>query len=106
MRRRGPKGLEFARSVTEMKLLRNLQHVRERFGRMERRVVPYFVYEALSAYEAAYQEAFGKPLRPGGNAAASPAPAAAAATLRQHADNSMAESTPDVTRAPSHPRAR
>jgi 3,8-divinyl protochlorophyllide a 8-vinyl-reductase (ferredoxin) len=66
MRRRGPKGLEFARSVTEMKLLRNLQHVRDRFGRMERRVVPAFVYQALAPYGVAYQEAFGKPLDPGG----------------------------------------
>lgn len=64
MRRRGPKGLEFARSVTEMKLLRNLQHVRDRFGRMERRVVPYFVYAALEQYGEAYQKSFGKTLSP------------------------------------------
>jgi 3,8-divinyl protochlorophyllide a 8-vinyl-reductase (ferredoxin) len=62
MRRRGPRGLEFARSVIEMKLLRNLQHVRNHFSRMEQRVVPRYVYAALSQYEEAYQEAFGKGL--------------------------------------------
>jgi coenzyme F420 hydrogenase subunit beta len=50
MRRRGPKGLEFARSVIEMKLLRNLAYVRTRFARMERRVVPQHVYAALAQY--------------------------------------------------------
>jgi coenzyme F420 hydrogenase subunit beta len=50
MRRRGPYGLEFARSVIEMKLLRNLHYVRARFGRMERRVVPRYVYQALASY--------------------------------------------------------
>lgn len=63
MRRRGPRGLEFARSVIEMKLLRNLQHVRARFGAMERRVVPYHVYDALAPYAPAYEQAFEQPLR-------------------------------------------
>jgi coenzyme F420 hydrogenase subunit beta len=63
MRQRGPKGLEFARSVIEMKLLRNLQHVRDRFARMERRVVPYHVYVALEQYAGDYQQAFGRDLR-------------------------------------------
>lgn len=62
MRRRGPRGLEFARSVIEMKLLRNLQHVRTHFGRMERRVVPGYVYAALGQYAEAYEQAFEKPL--------------------------------------------
>lgn len=64
MRRRGPRGLEFARSVIEMKLLRNLQHVRARFGRMERRVVPGHVYAALEQYREPYERAFGQPLKP------------------------------------------
>ena len=64
MRRRGPRGLEFARSVIEMKLLRNLQHVRTRFARMERRVVPEYVYTALAPYEEAYAEAFGRSILP------------------------------------------
>ncbi|HMP41065.1 MAG TPA: Coenzyme F420 hydrogenase/dehydrogenase, beta subunit C-terminal domain [Roseiflexaceae bacterium] len=50
MRRRGPRGLEFARSVIEMKLLRNLAYVRNHFGRMERRVVPPHVYAAIGQY--------------------------------------------------------
>ncbi len=62
MRRRGPRGLEFARSVIEMKLLRNIQYVRDQFGRMERRVVPGHVYAALAAYAQSYEEAFGRPL--------------------------------------------
>ena len=63
-RRRGPKGVEFARSVVEMKLLRNLQYVRDRHGRMERRVVPNHVYQALEPYAEAYQKAFARPLAP------------------------------------------
>lgn len=62
MRWRGPKGLEFARSVIEMKSLRNLQYVRSRFGRMEPRVVPAHVYAALEPYAAAYEQAFGTSL--------------------------------------------
>jgi coenzyme F420 hydrogenase subunit beta len=62
MRRRGPKGLEFARSVIEMKLLRNLQYVRSRFGRMEARVVPGHVYAALGQYASVYEQEFGTSL--------------------------------------------
>jgi coenzyme F420 hydrogenase subunit beta len=61
---RGPKGLEFARSITEMKLLRNLVHVRQKFPRMEERMVPYHVYESLAPYASAYEQAFGTPLEP------------------------------------------
>jgi coenzyme F420 hydrogenase subunit beta len=50
MRRRGPYGLEFARSVIEMKMLRNLHYVRTHFARMERRVVPPYAYEAVRPY--------------------------------------------------------
>ena len=64
MRWRGPKGLEFARSVIEMKMLRNLQYVRSRFGRMEARVVPAHVYAALEPYGPAYAQAFGRALEP------------------------------------------
>ena len=64
MRRRGPRGLEFARSVIEMKMLRNLHYVRARFGRMERRVVPGHVYAALEPYAEAYAQAFGRGLEP------------------------------------------
>ncbi|MEM8531949.1 MAG: Coenzyme F420 hydrogenase/dehydrogenase, beta subunit C-terminal domain [Chloroflexota bacterium] len=63
MRRRGPRGLEFARSVIEMKLLRNLQHVRDRFARLEQRIIPYHVYDALAHYQNAYKDAFGRELR-------------------------------------------
>ncbi len=62
-RKKGPKGREFARSVVEMKLLRNLQFVRERHGRMERRIVPNHVYRALDRYAEAYAEDFGIQLR-------------------------------------------
>ncbi len=61
-RRRGPKGLEFARSVIEMKLLRNLQYIRTKFPRFEERAVPYHVYMALQAYAPVYQETFERPL--------------------------------------------
>jgi coenzyme F420-reducing hydrogenase beta subunit len=73
MRRRGPRGLEFARSVIEMKLLRNLKHVREHFGRMERRVVPGHVYASLAQYGAAYEQAFARPLEPQNRRTAEPA---------------------------------
>jgi coenzyme F420 hydrogenase subunit beta len=59
-RSRGAKGLEFARTVTEMKLLRNLQHVREHAPRLEPRIVPGHVYEALAPYDTTYEEAFGR----------------------------------------------
>ncbi len=63
-RTRGPKGLEFARSIIEMKLVRNLQHVRSKFPGFEKRMVPYHVYEALEPYAEVYQETFGRTLRP------------------------------------------
>ncbi len=61
-RRRGPQGLEFARSVIEMKLLRNLQYVRGKFARQEARVVPYHVYKALQPYAATYTQTFERGL--------------------------------------------
>ncbi len=63
-RRRGPQGLEFARSVIEMKLLRNLQYVRKRFPNHEARVVPYHVYAALEPYAETYTEVFEQKLEP------------------------------------------
>jgi coenzyme F420 hydrogenase subunit beta len=63
-RTRGPRGLEFARAIIEMKLFRNLQHVRERFGRFEPRIVPGHVYRSLAPYGEAYQQQFGRPLVP------------------------------------------
>lgn len=63
-RTRGPKGLEFARAVIEMKLLRNLNYIRSKFPRFESRVVPDHVYETLEPYAALYAETFGRPLRP------------------------------------------
>jgi coenzyme F420 hydrogenase subunit beta len=61
-RGRGPRGKEFARSTIEMKLLRNLQFVRDKHARMERRVVPYHVYRALEPYRDTYEEVFGRTL--------------------------------------------
>jgi coenzyme F420 hydrogenase subunit beta len=61
-RTRGPKGLEFARSVIEMKLLRNLQFVRDRHGRLEKRIVPNHVYRALAQYREVYEREFERPL--------------------------------------------
>ncbi|MFW6258695.1 MAG: hypothetical protein ACOC26_04290, partial [Halochromatium sp.] len=63
-RNRGPRGLEFARAIIEMKLFRNLQHVRERFGRFEPRIVPAHVYRALAPYAKDYADTFGRPLLP------------------------------------------
>lgn len=63
-RTRGPKGLEFARAVIEMKLLRNLNYVRSKFPRFESRVVPYHVYAALEPYASLYERTFGQPLAP------------------------------------------
>lgn len=59
---RGPRGLEFARTTIELKLLRNLQHVRTHAARLEQRIVPYYVYAALAPYSAAYEQAFGRDL--------------------------------------------
>nr|WP_238787595.1 Coenzyme F420 hydrogenase/dehydrogenase, beta subunit C-terminal domain [Thiospirillum jenense] len=63
-RRRGPRGLEFARAVIEMKLLRNLQHVRRQFARYEPRIVPYYVYSALAPYANDYSATFNRQLQP------------------------------------------
>ncbi|NNJ08956.1 coenzyme F420 hydrogenase [Chloroflexales bacterium ZM16-3] len=61
-RNKGPRGMEFARSVIEMKLLRNLQYVRDAHSRMERRIVPGHVYRALAQYAQVYEEEFGRSL--------------------------------------------
>jgi len=63
-RTKGTKGLEFARGVIEMKLLRNLVYVRDAQARMEKRVVPGYVYRALAYLEDVYEEEFGRPLAP------------------------------------------
>jgi coenzyme F420 hydrogenase subunit beta len=65
-RRRGPKGLEFARAIIEMKLLRNLTHVREKHATSESRVVPYHVYETLRPYAHDYEGVLGRALLPPG----------------------------------------
>jgi coenzyme F420 hydrogenase subunit beta len=59
-RRRGPRGLEFARAIIEMKLLRNYTYVRDKFPQMEARIVPYHVYEAVKPYAQAYAATFGR----------------------------------------------
>jgi len=59
-RRGGPKGLEFARAIIEMKLLRNLTHVREKFPANESRIVPYHVYESVAPYAESYAQVFGR----------------------------------------------
>lgn len=64
-RHRGPGGLEFARSIIEMKLLRNLSYVRDKFARFEARVTPYHVYETLQPYAQDYARTFGRPLAQG-----------------------------------------
>jgi coenzyme F420 hydrogenase subunit beta len=63
-RTRGPKGLEFARAVIEMKLLRNLNYVRSKFPKFESRIVPDHVYETLEPYAELYEQTFGRPLAP------------------------------------------
>lgn len=63
-RKRGSQGLEFARAIIEMKLLRNLNYLRSKFARFEERVVPYHVYAALEPYNEQYQETFAQPLTP------------------------------------------
>ncbi len=63
-RSKGPKGLEFARSVIEMKMLRNLVYVRDQFPRHERRVVPDYVYRALAYTADVYEQEFERPLAP------------------------------------------
>jgi coenzyme F420 hydrogenase subunit beta len=54
--------LEFARTIVEMKTLRNLQHIRETVPHMEKRAVPAHVYHLLAPYALAYEAAFGRPL--------------------------------------------
>lgn len=66
-RQRGPKGLEFARAIIEMKLLRNYAHVQEKFPQMESRIVPYHLYEAIEPYADSYATTFGR--RPGADLA-------------------------------------
>ena len=63
-RNRGPRGLEFARAIIEMKLLRNLHHVRSHFARFEPRIVPDYVYRALAPYDDAHRAALGRGVRP------------------------------------------
>ncbi len=63
-RTKGPKGLEFARAIIEMKLLRNLNYVRSKFARLESRVVPNHVYATLEPYAAHYESVFGRSLSP------------------------------------------
>ncbi len=57
-RRHGPRGLEFARAIIEMKLLRNYTYVRDKFPQMEEKIVPYHVYEAIRPYAAEYAATF------------------------------------------------
>jgi 3,8-divinyl protochlorophyllide a 8-vinyl-reductase (ferredoxin) len=59
-RRRGARGLEFARAIIEMKLLRNYTYVRDKFPQMEAKIVPYHVYEATRPYAAEYAAVFGR----------------------------------------------
>jgi len=66
-RQRGPKGLEFARAIIEMKLLRNYAHVQEKFPQMETRIVPYHLYQAIEPYADSYATTFGR--RPGADLA-------------------------------------
>jgi coenzyme F420 hydrogenase subunit beta len=61
-RRRGPKGLEFARAIIEMKLLRNLTHVREKHPGVAEKVVPYHVRESLAPYAQDYRRVLGREL--------------------------------------------
>ena len=63
-RTKGTKGLEFARGVIEMKLLRNLAFVRDQFPRHEGRIVPRYVYRALAYTADVYEQEFGRPLEP------------------------------------------
>jgi coenzyme F420 hydrogenase subunit beta len=63
-RNRGPRGLEFARAIIEMKLFRNLDYVRQQFGRFEPRIVPDHVYRTLAPYAEDYEAVFERPLSP------------------------------------------
>jgi len=61
---RGPKVLEFARAVIEMRLLHKLNYVRSKFPKLESRVVPDHVYETLEPYSELCEKTFGRPLAP------------------------------------------
>jgi coenzyme F420 hydrogenase subunit beta len=63
-RNRGPRGLEFARAIIEMKLFRNLDYVRKQFARFETRIVPAHVYRSLAPYAADYEAMLAQPLTP------------------------------------------
>ncbi|NWF79034.1 MAG: Coenzyme F420 hydrogenase/dehydrogenase, beta subunit C-terminal domain [Chloroflexi bacterium] len=63
-RTKGTRGLEFARGVIEMKLMRNLVYVRDQHARLERRIVPGYVYRALAYVGDVYEQEFGRPLAP------------------------------------------
>lgn len=67
-RNRGPRGLEFARAIIEMKLFRNLHHVRTQFARFEPRIVPEHVWRTLAPYADDYAVVFDRPLVPDGSA--------------------------------------
>ena len=43
-----------------MKLLRNYTYVRDKFPRLEAKIVPYHVYEATRPYAAEYAATFGR----------------------------------------------
>jgi coenzyme F420 hydrogenase subunit beta len=58
-RQSGPRGLEFARSIIEMKLLRNLHYVQSHHGRLASRIVPDYVYTALAPYAEHYYNTLG-----------------------------------------------
>jgi len=47
-----------------MKLFRNLDYVRQQFGRFEPRIVPDHVYRTLAPYAEDYEAVFGRPLSP------------------------------------------
>ena len=63
-RNRGPRGLEFARAIIEMKLFRNLDYVRKHVGRFEPRLVPGQGYRSLAPYAADYEPVVERPLTP------------------------------------------
>ncbi len=63
-RSKGPKGFEFARSVIEMKLLRNLVFVRDQYPKHEQRIIPRYVYRALAYTADVYQREFERTLEP------------------------------------------
>lgn len=70
---RGAPDAQHARAIIEMKLLRNLTHMREKHAVSETRVVPYHVYEALAPYAEDYARVLGRPLVPSTARTADPA---------------------------------